>query len=73
MTGARTISQFAHRVAHVRVLVFLVRSRFIIVGMTAGTIRLERSIAPVNDFRIALMTRSTEEIGPMIQRLVRQP
>jgi len=72
MAGAGAISQLANRVAYVRIFVFPVRSCFVVIGMTAGAIRLECSIAPVNNFGIALMARSTEEIGPMIQRLERQ-
>lgn len=40
--------------------------------MTAGTIRLERGITPVDSFGIALVTLGTRKIAAMIERLVRQ-
>ena len=42
-----------------------------VIRMTTGTIRLERRISPVDDFRIGLMACGTLQIAAVVQRFVR--
>ena len=44
---------------------------FEIIRMTAGAIRLERGIRPVNGFGIVLVATCAREVAAMIQRFVR--
>ncbi len=72
VTGTRAITQFAYRVADVRIFVFLVWSRPVIVGMASCTVRLVRGSRPGHRVGVALVTRGAGEIAAMVQRLVRQ-
>ena len=42
VAGSRAVAQLADRVAPVGIFVFLVRVRFVVIGVASGTIRLER-------------------------------
>ena len=73
MTRARAVAQFARGVFPVGILVFLVRPGFVVAGMAARAVRLERRVPPVDDIRVVLMTFRTREIAAMILRLIWQP
>lgn len=72
MACPRAVTEFADRVAGVRILSLLVWSRFIFVRVTCCAIRLERRVSIVNLFGVSLVTIRALQIAAMIQRLKRQ-
>lgn len=50
----------------------LVLVRAIVIGVTTGTVGLERSVLPDDDLRVVLMTVATSQIAAVIQRLERR-
>ena len=72
VTGTRTITQFADRVAPIRVFVLLVRIGLVIVGMTAGAIGLVSCGRPEHDFGVVLVAGGAGQVSAMIQWLVGQ-
>ena len=64
VTCASAVSQFTDRIKGVRILIFFMRSRFIIVGMTSGAIRPVGS--PNHRLAVALVTAGTNHAEAMI-------
>lgn len=69
MTGPGTVTQFADRVEKIRVLIFLVRARFEITGVTTCTIGLVGRIRPRDLIGITPMTVIAIEPATMIARV----
>ena len=72
VAGAGTIPQFAGGVSNIGVFVFLVRPGFVVVCMTAGTVRLKCREPPGHEFSVGLVARGAGEVGSVILRLVWQ-
>lgn len=72
MAGAGTVSQLTGRVLRVGILSLPVWPGFVVVCVTARTVRLKRGELPVDGLRIGLMTGSTQQRRLMILRLIRQ-
>jgi len=69
VTCTRTVSQLADRVTDVRVLMFFVGTRFVIVGMAPGAIRLETCGLPNHRLAVALVTAGTCHAKSMVSRI----
>ena len=72
VTGTSTVSELAYRIAHIRVLVLLMRPGFIVARVATSAIRFECRILPDNDFRVALVALGTLQVVSMILRLIGQ-
>jgi len=56
----------------VGVFTLLVRSRLVVAGVTAGTVRLKRGIPPGNKFGVGLVASSAQQVAAMILWFVGQ-
>lgn len=72
VAGARAVTQFTRRVAHVGILMFLVWPGFVIARVTACTIRLKCRELPRNEFGVGLVAGGAWQVAAMVLRLVRQ-
>ena len=82
VTGTRTVSEFAYRIAHIGVLVLLMWVGLIVAPVAAGTIRLKCREPPGDGFGIRLMASRARQIDTVIKwfvskhrvaELIRQP
>jgi hypothetical protein len=72
VASAATVSQLAGGVLDIRGLAFLVRALFVISGVTAGTVWLERRVTPGQLLRVALVTFCALQVATMILGFIRQ-
>lgn len=66
MAGTRAVTQFTDGVFHIRVFVFLMRTRIIVPGMTAGTIRFVTTIAPGHSLTLTAMAAYTGKTDTVV-------